>query len=217
MSQKRIFAIALTLIVLGLGLALWWGQPAGKSPGDPQAVQSAATLVRPHSPVVGPSQAPVTVVEFFDPSCEACRAFHPFVKQLLADFPGQVRIVLRYAPFHQGSDEAVAILEAAREQQRFEPVLEALLQHQPAWAVHGAPNLALAWKVAADAGLDVSPARRQSGIDRARQVLAQDMKDVDTVGVEKTPTFYVNGKPLQRFHPDELRSMVQQELRKGTP
>lgn len=44
-------------------------------------------LVRFHSPVFGPAQAPVTIVEFFDPSCEACRAFHPYVKQILTENP----------------------------------------------------------------------------------------------------------------------------------
>jgi protein-disulfide isomerase len=182
------------------------------TPGDPTAAQPASILSRPHSPVLGSPQASVTVTEFFDPSCEACRAFHPFVKQLLVDFAGQVRVVVRYAPFHQGSDEAVAILEAAREQGRFEPVLEALLRAQPEWAVHGAPNMALAWQVAAQAGLDVAPAKRQAAIERAKQVLALDVADLNAVGVEKTPTFFVNGKPLARFHPDELRQMVQQEI-----
>ena len=50
-----------------------------------QAAQTHSdALVRPHSPVFGNPAAKVTIVEFFDPSCEACRAFHPYVKQILA-------------------------------------------------------------------------------------------------------------------------------------
>ena len=70
-------------------------------------------LVRGHAPSFGPEDAPVTLVEFFDPSCEACRAFHPVVQDIRAQFPDQVRIVMRYAVFHEGSDEAVRILETA--------------------------------------------------------------------------------------------------------
>ena len=93
---------------------------------------------------MGEESAPVTIVEFFDPACEACRAFHPVVKSILDEHAGQVRVVLRYAAFHDGSDEAVKILEAARRQEVFEPVLEALLEVQPQWANHGAPRLDLA-------------------------------------------------------------------------
>jgi protein-disulfide isomerase len=111
-------------------------------------VTDDAVLIRAHSPILGPVDAPVTLVEFFDPSCEACRAYHPILKQLLADFPTQLRIVLRYTTFHEGSDEVVRMLEAARRQDLFEPVLDALLEEQPGWAIHGAPALDVAWEIA---------------------------------------------------------------------
>lgn len=75
-----------------------------------------STLMRAHSPILGRVDAPVTIVEFMDPSCEACRAFYPLVKEILATFPQDVRVVIRYTVFHEGSDEAVRILEAARKQ-----------------------------------------------------------------------------------------------------
>ena len=81
-----------------------------------------AILIRPHSPILGPADAPVTIAEFFDPSCAACRAFHPVLQQIRETYPTQVRIVLRYAAFHEESDAAVRILEAARMQDKFEPV-----------------------------------------------------------------------------------------------
>lgn len=60
--------------------------------------------------------------------------------------------------------------------------------------------------------VDASLAVRAAAMERVRQVLAQEVADVNAVGVEKTPTFYVNGRPLARFHPDELRALVQQEV-----
>jgi len=60
-------------------------------------------LVRAHSPILGPVDAPVTLVEFFDPSCEACRAFHPIIAEIRRQFPTQIRVVLRYTLFHKGS------------------------------------------------------------------------------------------------------------------
>ena len=78
--------------------------------------EDQALLVRDYSPSFGPADAPFTLVEFFDPSCEACRAYHPVVQEIRRQFPTQVRVVLRYTVFHEGSDEAVRILEAARMQ-----------------------------------------------------------------------------------------------------
>lgn len=169
-----------------------------------EAVTAAATapamdaplLIRPHSPSFGPKDAPVTLVEFFDPSCEACRAFHPVVQEIRRRFPKQVLIVLRYTVFHEGSDEAVRILETARMQGKFEPVLNVLLEQQPRWAVHGAPRLDLAWQVAGSAGLDLQRARAERLLPAINDLLAQDTADVQAVGVRQTPTFFLNGRRL---------------------
>ena len=125
-----------------------------------QASEQAGAMVRPHSPIIGVEDAPVTIVEFFDPACEACKAFHPRVKQILAAFPRETRLVIRYTPFHrEASVEAVRILEAARAQRKFEPVLEALLDGQRAWTGQGANASVRAWAIAQSVGLDVEQAR----------------------------------------------------------
>lgn len=131
-----------------------------------RAAMYASHLVRDHAPIIGPAQAPVTIVEFFDPACEMCRAFYPHVKKILADHPNDVRLVLRYAPFHKGSDEAVRLLEAARRQNKFVPVLEALLAAQPEWASHESPDIKIAWTAAAAAGLDLERARRDAAAQK---------------------------------------------------
>ena len=172
------------------------------------------SLARVHSPAIGPTNAPVTILEFFDPSCEACRAFYPIVKNILAQYPQDVRLVLRYAAFHEGSDQAVGILEAARKQNLFEPVLEALLAAQPEWAPHSGPVLDKAWQAAADAGLDLGRARQDATSDEVAAVLDQESKDIDTWQVEQTPTFFVNGKTMQTFGPQQLIDLIETEVKR---
>jgi protein-disulfide isomerase len=169
-------------------------------------------LVREHSPVIGPPGAPVTIVEFFDPSCEACRAFHPVVKQVLAAYPNEVRVVIRYTPFHRGSDVAVAILEAARHQNLFEPVLEALLASQPRWARHDAPDMEMAWRMAAFGGLDLERAREDAVRPEVAERLRQDVADVQTAGVRGTPTFFVNGRQLVSLGAQSFQDLVREEV-----
>ena len=123
--QVTILSVGLAAGAIFGASALYYNRARSLDPSGAEA------LVREHSPVMGPPDAPVTIVEFFDPSCEACRAFHPLVKNILAQYPDDVRVVFRYAAFHDGSDQAVGIIEAARRQDLFVPVLEALLEPRP--------------------------------------------------------------------------------------
>lgn len=183
---------------------------ATNKPAAPAQTWNA--LVRAHSPTMGPLDAKVTIVEFFDPACEACRAFYPIVKQTMAEYPKDVRLVLRYAPFHQGSDEAVRILETARLQNVFEPVLEALLARQPEWAAHSGMDLDKAWAFAEVAGLDLVKAKETRLAPSITAALSQDIEDVKTIGVSGTPTFIVNGKPLQDFGVRQFQQLVRAEV-----
>lgn len=211
--NRRSMVIATAAVGLSVFAAgAFWSSRSGSLVSSPPRSAAGDSLVRPHSPIVGPADAPVTIVEFFDPSCEACRAFHPFVKQIMDSFPGKVRLVIRYTPFHEGSDEAVRILETARKQGLFVPVLEALLARQPEWAVHGAPNLPLAWDIARAEGLDVDRARRDMNAPGVTAALELDVTDVRVNGVNRTPTFFVNGKPLTSFGPRQLFDLVRGEV-----
>lgn len=211
---KRILVVLTAVIAVSVFAAagMWFtSKEAAKSAAAP-AVDNAL-LVRPHSPVFGSRTAPVTIVEFFDPACETCRAFYPVVKEIMAEFPGQVRLVMRYTPLHNGSDEVVRLLQTARLQRKFEPVLEAILEAQPQWASHGTPRLEKVWDVAAAAGLDVAKARNVMMTPEVTAVLEQDRSDSDALGARKTPTFFVNGKPLPSFGAQQLYDLVESEVK----
>jgi len=186
-------SIVLSVLLVGLAVfaAAVWFQSRSASVVQVELVQPeiAETLIRSYSPIIGPEEAPVTIVEFFDPACEACRAFHPIVKDILAEHDGEARM--------QGV---------------FEPVLEALLEFQPRWASHGAPAPGLILAIAEQAGLDADSAQTQMMAPQTVGVLNQDRADVEAVGVRQTPTFFVNGKPLDPFGADELRALVAAEV-----
>ena len=204
-------AVAVAIIAFVAG-GYFYTQANGPVSPTTTVVSDTTGLERFHSPVIGNMNAPVTIVEFLDPSCEACRAFYPIVKQIMDRYPGQVRLVIRYTPFHQGSDEAVRILEAARKQNLFQPVLEALFTGQPSWAADGNPNLQQAWFIAASAGLDMTRARQDAVSDDVTGVLEQDIADVEKFNVSKTPTFFVNGQELIDFGPQQLADAVSEAV-----
>ena len=214
MNRRALILSVLAFGVAGFGGATWFAtRPGPVAEAEPVAPELADAMIRPYSPILGPAEAPVTIVEFFDPACEACRAFHPVVKDIMAEHGDAVRVVIRYTPFHgAASEEAIRVLEAARMQDVYVPVLEAVLREQPRWASHGAPAPGLILQIAATAGLDAEAARTQMLAPDVVAILNQDRADVETVGIRQTPTFFVNGKPLDPFGEAELRRLVAAEV-----
>ena len=180
-----------------------------------QAVQTNSdALVRAHAPIFGNPAAKVTIVEFFDPSCETCRAFYPVVKGIVNASFGQVRLVVRYAPLHKGSDTAVKILEAARLQGKYWEALEKTMAFQPQWAAHDNPRPELIWDLIADIGLDMAKARSDANSPAIDQLLRQDVADMQALKVDRTPGFFVNRTPLRDFGEAQLKALVDQEVKK---
>ena len=205
--NRRIGVVA-TLVLSALaftGGAMLYSGTAEGEPTKKVVAGPVDSLIRPHSPIIGPKNAPVTIVEFFDPSCEACRAFYPTVKGIVAKYPKDVRLVMRYLPLHPGSAEAIVILEAARVQGKLEPVTAALLEAQPDW--HDG-KMDGAWVAAEKAGLDVAKARAMPTTD-AMAWMEQDIADARAVGVKGTPTFFVNGEMLVQPSPEQVEARVQ--------
>lgn len=216
-SKKITVAALLGLVVLAFVLGMKTFQQRAQDAQQQAATAHMDRLVRMHSPVLGPPDAPVTIVEFFDPACEACRAFYPIVKDLMRQHPQDVRLVLRYAPFHQGSDKVIQLLEAAKRQDKYWPVLEMILAAQPLWADHGQPNIDLAYQAAAQAGLDLPRALRDAEAPAIGAILQQDVQDLQALNVTKTPGFFVNGQPLSSFGAEQLAALVAQEVAKAKP
>lgn len=208
-------AAALVIAAFALGMFVYQNR-TGEARTD-TASKNSASLVRFHSPTTGANDARVTIVEFLDPSCEACRAIYPVVKSILAENQGKVRLVVRYAPFHKDSDVAVKILEAAKAQGLYWQALEATFKSQPVWAEHGNPQVQRIWEFLQPVGLDVERAKREMENPNTAAILKQDVADVMTLRVEKTPTFYVNGKPLLVFGEEGLRTLVRQEVKASYP
>ena len=215
MTRKPLILSILALaLVLFAGAAWFVSRPNTQVATVPPEVAEA--LVRPWSPVLGPKDAPVTIVEFFDPACEACRAFHPIVKDIMAEHGDAVRVVVRYTPFHgEVSDIAIRVLEAARIQGVFEPVMDALMREQPRWASHGGMRPDLIIQIAGEAGLDLGKSEAQIRAPDVVAILNQDRADVEAVGVRQTPTFFVNERPLDPFGEAELRALVAEEVRRA--
>ena len=181
------------------------------------AQENASVLAPVHAQTKGPADAKVYLIEFFDPACETCAKFHPAVEALLATYPGKLRLVLRYAPFHPGSEDMVKILEAARKQDKYWEVLEMMFATQPAWASHGHPQPERIWEFLPKTGVDVERLKADLNDTSVDALIEQDLADAATLGIRKTPGFLVNGKPLTSFGYAQLKALVDSEIAANYP
>lgn len=201
------------VVALVLGLGFWGGSYYYKKEASKAvAQQGTSVFVRPHSPTMGPADAPVTVVEFLDPECESCRAVYPEIKKILAENPEKIQFVVRYAPFHGNSFYAIKILEAARKQGKYWETLELLFETQPEWGSHHHPQPELIWEHLPKIGLDVEKIKSEMNDLKVFDQVELDKEDGKKLGVRGTPTFFVNGKPLRAFGLEYLKEAIEAEL-----
>jgi protein-disulfide isomerase len=214
-QKKMVYVLAIVALLATLAVLGWLyfgGQGSPSSSGAQGASVDQSALIRPHSPTEGKQEAPVVIVEFFDPACGTCRMFYPEVKAMMAQYPDRIRVVMRYAPFHKGSDKVVAVLEAARRQGKFWPALEALFDAQDDWASNHTAKVDLVWKYLEPVGLNMEQLAFDMTAPDVQQAIEQDMRDANTLGVSQTPEYFVNGKPLPSFGLDQLKKLVADEV-----
>ena len=181
---------------------------------------SPEQLVRPDSPTLGAADAPVTLVEFYDPECESCAAFSPTVKKILKEYEGKIRFVVRYMPLHPNSLSAATFTEAAGEQGKYWQAQEMLFQKQPEWGTKHGPSPgapadinALFRKYAAELGLDAGKMDGAFAQNKYAAKFERDKKDGQALGVTRTPTFFVNGRQLARLGEADLKALINEELK----
>jgi protein-disulfide isomerase len=190
--------------------------------GERKTSTANSALVRDDSAAIGPADAKVTIVEFYDPECESCSAFSPTVKKIMKDYDGKVRLVVRYMPLHPNSLLAANFTEAAGEQGKYWQAHDLLFAKQPEWGErHGAPSSApkpdvraLFEKYAMELGLDIEKYNAAMKDNRFAAKLDRDKRDGQTLGVRQTPTFFVNGRQLATLSGPALTSLIDEELKK---
>jgi len=212
---KRVLIVVLSLLaLLGLFLAgsqLYKGERA-------EEVQTLATehtqLFEPaHAMRLGNPDAKVVVVDFFDPACETCAQFAPILEDMVNNSQGRIQVVERYAPFHPGSQDVAAVLEATRRQDRYWDALHALFSTQKLWANHAEPHPERIFDILAQVGLDIDKLKADAQDPAIKTIIQQDMMDAKTLGVTQTPEFFVNGKPLPTWGLQQLKDLVASELK----
>jgi protein-disulfide isomerase len=160
-------------------------------------------------PAWGSPAAPVTIVEFADFECPACKDSLPVLRQLRDLYKDQVRLVYRDFPLssHPQARPAAEAAHCAHEQGKF-------------WAYHDAlfaqaPDLKPTDYVTLADRLGLNPAEFTACLagTRPKAAVARDLADAQGLGLSGTPTFFINGRYLSGFQSLEtLRQHIEHEL-----
>ncbi|MFL5310471.1 MAG: DsbA family protein [Myxococcales bacterium] len=171
--------------------------------------QVAARIEVGNAPVLGPKNAPVTIVEWSDFQCPFCGRVEPTLQQLRDEYKGKIRIAWKNQPlsFHPNAMPAAEAAMAAHEQGKFWEFHDALFKKQ------GQLSPALYDEVAGKVGLDMNRFHASIEAHKSAAHIQSDMASGRAVGAEGTPTFFINGKKLVGAQPiDAFKQLIDAEL-----
>ncbi|MGE0548044.1 MAG: DsbA family protein [Kofleriaceae bacterium] len=155
---------------------------------DPSAIYR---VPRGAGPADGPRDAPVTIVAWSDHACGYCNRVQGTLDQLDRLYPGQLRWVHRTLPLDDDETTAAEASLAANAQGKFRAMNERL------YAIGGRVDRISVELIARELGLDMIRFRADLDTRAYRKQIEADVADAHTLGVTGTPTFFVNGRPIQ--------------------
>lgn len=165
------------------------------------------------APALGPADAPITVVEFTDYQCPYCRSAQSTVETLLERYGDRLRLVYLDLPldFHAEAFQASRAARCAGEQGRFWDYHRGLLMDQGGFADADLVQRARAL------GLDEAAFSQCLASERHAETVRASLAEASRIGVQATPTFFINGRRLSGAQPlEEFVAIIEEELARST-
>ncbi len=206
MSREAKILAGIVLVITAGMIALFMAAgDSGNSTTGPKADLSKLSNQTSHKTGAGPIQ----VVEFGDYQCPACKQAHPIMQKVLQDFDGKINFVFRNFPLeiHKNAKPAAYAAEAAAVQNKFWEMHDKLYEHQTEWATAGNPSEHFD-KYAAEIGLDIPKFKQDSATAEIKKIVQDDLADGNSLVVQSTPTFYVDGMKATSFDYNTLKGLI---------
>lgn len=196
MNTKRFLNWGIFIVVLGL---IIWGMVAASN----KQAREGANLNLPSNVVekdhvLGPKDAPVTVVEYGDFECPACGIYYPVVKKLTDELgTTTMRLVFRHFPLtqHPKAIPAAKVAESAGRQGKFFEMYDLLYQNQDEWVKASSSDIVFEG-YAKKLGLNIEKFNSDLKDPALDMIIDNDFKGGAKGGVKATPTFFINGKSI---------------------
>jgi len=196
-SETKLFLgvlVGTVIIVIGAMIAM-------TRPAKPIAKDK---LVSGAQHTIGPKDAAVYLVEFSDYQCPACGQFYTVVKELTDTYKDRLLFVYRNypLPIHEMAIPAAYAAEAAALQGKYWEMHDALFTNQAALSEKMISSLAQ------DMGLRMEDFTKDMQSDGVKKIVTDDIALGDSIGINATPTFYLNGVKLNLTTLNDLKVAV---------
>ena len=201
--SKRIVAWGLVLAIVLLGGYFMF---SGSDESDDQAEQITQDHIK------GAPNAPVTLIEYGDFQCPACRSYFPLVKQIEADYGESVSIIYRNFPLntiHPNAQEGSQAAEAAGLQDKFWEMHDMLFIRQDEWSPLRNPKERLA-EYAQELGLDREKFLSDYESKSVKRKIEKDQSLGRRQGASGTPTFILNEQKIEPRSYEEFAQLLEQ-------
>ena len=220
MRKQTKWALAVGAIAVAALAAVFLTSQASDSDGETAAVETPAresAILREDSRILGEEgSSDVTFVEFLDFECEACGAVYPIVEDLRDEYAGEVTFAIRYFPLpgHFNSERAARAVESAARQGKLEEMYGKMYQTQESWGEAQEPHDEVFRSFAEEIGLDMAQYDADYASEEVADRVARDVEDGTSLGVQGTPTFYVDGELFQPETVEDFSTVLEKALAK---
>jgi protein-disulfide isomerase len=157
------------------------------------------TEVKSSDNVRGAGNKDVTLIEYGDFQCPACKGYYPLVKQLESEYGDQIKVVFRHLPIDSAHPKARAAHRAAvaaTNQGKFWEMHDKLYETQDAWK--DSSNATKDFEAfATDLGVtDFEKFKTDVASELTNSIINTDSTSAKQLGANSTPTFFLNGKKI---------------------
>ncbi|MFF5757482.1 DsbA family protein [Streptomyces longwoodensis] len=204
--MKRLYKHLIVAAVLVAGFAAAFGSylllsPDGRGSAglDVQPAAEALPVRASSHRLTEPKKSELTIVEFLDFECEGCGAMYPVVEKLREEYGDRVTFVARYFPMpgHRNGELAARTAEAAARQGKFEEMYNKLFTTQKEWGESQDWKEDVFRDYARQLGLDMNRFDADLADPKVAGRVQDDQSDGLGLGVQGTPTFFVDGTRIQ--------------------
>lgn len=192
--------VVTAVLVAGIVWLFSRSTPPPSSSVTPEELVTNTPHTRAAGTVTASTATAVTIVEFSDFQCLACRAIQPLLEQVLTAYPDQVRLVYRHFPLHSihpNAQLAAQAAEVAGEAGQFWAYHDLLFSHQEEWSQLEKKDQLVKQlaNYAEELGIDKPTFLERIESDHIKSLVHEDLIAGNQLSVQATPTLYVNGQP----------------------